>query len=214
MKIEVWSDIACPFCYIGKRNLEAALARFEHRDQVEVTLRSFELDPKAPKDPGISVHEMLAGKYGMSVEEARRMNQALTLRAAGAGLAFNMDKVILTNLFDAHRLLQLAKKHGLQAQVAERLFGAYFTEGMNLGSHEMLEKIAVQAGLDAQEAREALRSGAFADEVRREEEAALELGLSGVPAYIIAGKYLISGAQPEAAMLEALEKAWAAGRSA
>lgn len=210
MKIEMWSDIACPFCYIGKKNLETALERFAHGAQVEVTLRSFELDPQAPKSPGLGLNEILARKYEVSIAEAAQMGKNVSERAAQIGLTFNLDATILTNLLDAHRLLQFAKQHGRQSQLADRLFAAYFTQGLDLGAHDVLARLAVDTGLDALEVDRMLESDAYGDEVRKEEQAALELGLSGVPAFVLAGRYLISGAQPAEAMLEALEKAWKA----
>jgi predicted DsbA family dithiol-disulfide isomerase len=210
MRVEVWSDLACPWCYVGKRRLETALERFPHGDDVEVVWRAFELDPGAPPqhDPSISHTERLARKYGVSVARARAMDEHLAGLARAEGLDFQYQRLRGGNTFDAHRLLHLAETRGIQGAVKERLLRAYFTEGEPIGDRETLIRLAAEAGLDAEEARAALASDAYAAEVRADEEEARELGIHGVPFFVIAGRYGISGAQPADLLLGALTEAW------
>lgn len=208
MKVDIWSDIACPFCYIGKRNFEKALEQFPHKDQVQVTMHSFELDPNAPKDQNISMDQMLAKKYNMSLERARQMNQSVTERAAQAGIHFDLEAAILTNHFDGHRLLHLAKERGVQSAMQEKLFAAYFSEGKDVSNHHELIQLGAEAGLKPAEIKEVLESDMYTAEVREDEANANELGISGVPAFVLAEKYLISGAQPVETFVEALNAAW------
>jgi predicted DsbA family dithiol-disulfide isomerase len=208
MKIEVWSDIACPFCYIGKKNFELALDQFPHKDEIDIEYKSFELDPYAPKEQNQNVHEMLASKYGVTMERAKEMNQSVVDRGAETGIKFNMDKVIPTNTFDANRLLHLAKEFGKQPQMADRLFEAYFVEGKNISDMPTLRKLAQDVGIESPDFDLMLSSDKYTLGVRKDEQAAEELGLSGVPAFVVADKYLISGAQSPKAFLEALKEAW------
>ncbi|RXZ83006.1 DsbA family oxidoreductase [Paenibacillaceae bacterium] len=209
MKIEVWSDFACPFCYIGKRRLESALEQFAHRDDVKVEFKSFELDPNAKRDVDFDIHDMLFKKYGMTREQAMANNINLTEQAKALGLEFNMDKMVLTNTFDAHRLTHLAALHGKREEMAERLFRAYFTEGKHLGDHDVLADLAAEIGLDRQEALGALQSEtAHQQEVRTDEQEASQLGVRGVPFFVIDRKYAISGAQPSEVFLQAVTQAY------
>ncbi|RSK55276.1 DsbA family oxidoreductase [Bacillus canaveralius] len=209
MKIEVWSDFVCPFCYIGKRRLEAALAEFPHKDQVEIEFKSFELDQNAPRNSGESIHESLAAKYGMTVEEAKQANANVGQQAASVGLTFNFDSMKPTNTFDAHRLAKFAKYHEKEAQLTEKLLNAYFTDSKDLSDFETLADIAAAVGLDRQEAVNALQDhNAFANEVRIDESIAQQYGISGVPYFVINSKYAISGAQPTETFTSALEKVW------
>lgn len=207
MKVEIWSDIACPFCYIGKRRFEEALRQFEDSHEVETIYRSFELDPQAKRDVDFDVYDMLASKYGMSREQAIAMNENVEKMAASVGLDFQFKKMILTNTFDAHRLTHLAAKHGRMEQMIERLLRAYFTEGRHVGDHETLAALAEEAGLDREEAAEALKSGAYSEEVRRDEAEARRLGIHAVPFFVINRKYGISGAQSVELFIETLRKA-------
>ena len=209
MKVDIWSDIVCPWCYIGKRRFEAALERFAHRDEVEVTWRAFELDPTAPAERDESHEEHLAAKYGMTREQAGVMIRQMTGRAAEEGLDFRFDLARAGNTFDAHRLLHLAAERGLQDTVKERLMRAYFTEGEPVGDRETLIRLAADAGLDAAEARTVLEGDAYAEDVRTEQSTARSLGISGVPFFVIDRTYGVSGAQPAEVLLEVLEKAWA-----
>lgn len=209
MKIEVWSDYVCPFCYIGKRRLEMALEKFAHKDEVEVLFNSYELDPNTPRDIGQSIHEIIAGKYGVSVDEAKRMNEGIRQQAAEVGLTFNFDTMIPTNTFDAHRLTHFAKTQNKDKELTEKLLQAYFTESKHLGDHKILAHIAAEAGIDRNEALAFLADEeALADEVRRDEQAAQQMGVRGVPFFVINQKYGISGAQPTETFLSALEKVW------
>lgn len=208
MKVEVWSDFACPFCYIGKRRFQAALDRFAHKDKVEVVFRSFELDPNAPRDVDHDVHDMLASKYGMSREQAIAMNKNVGDQAKEADLDFQFDSLVLTNTFDAHRLSHLAARHGKMQEIAESLFQAYFTDSRHLGDRATLTALAEKAGLDPSEAAAALENGDYSEEVRVDEEDAARLGIRGVPFFVIDRKYAVSGAQQSDMFLGALQKAW------
>lgn len=209
MKIEVWSDYVCPFCYIGKRRLEVALDQFPHRDQVEVEFKSFELDPNSPKNIGQNIHEVLAKKYGMSVEKAKEANQGVGQQAATVGLKFNFDEMQPTNTFDAHRLAKFAKTQGKEAAVSEMLLHAYFTESKHIGDIETLADLAEAAGLNRQEVLQVLNDKeAYATDVRQDESLAQQYGVRGVPYFVINQKYAISGAQPTETFMGALQKVW------
>ena len=209
MQVEIWSDVVCPWCYIGKRRFEAALAQFAHRDQVEIVWRSFELDPHASRTSSESLNEVLAKKLGVSPARAAAMNAQVADLAAEEGLDYHLDQARHGNTFDAHRLIHLAETHGLQAAAKERLLRAYFTEGHAISDSEALAALGVEIGLPADEVRSVLSSAAYADDVRADERRAQQLGISGVPFYVIDGTYGISGAQPAAAFLSALEQIWA-----
>jgi predicted DsbA family dithiol-disulfide isomerase len=209
MKIEVWSDYVCPFCYIGKRRLEVALDQFPHRDQVEVEFKSFELDPNSPKNIGQNIHEVLAKKYGMSVEKAKEANQGVGQQAATVGLKFNFDEMKPTNTLDAHRLAKFAKTQGKEAAVSEMLLHAYFTESKHIGDIETLTDLAEAAGLNRQEVLQVLNDKeAYATDVRQDESLAQQYGVRGVPYFVINQKYAISGAQPTETFMGALQKVW------
>jgi len=208
MKVEIWSDFACPFCYIGKRRLESALEQFAHRDDIEVEFRSFELDPNAKRDVDYNVNEMLARKYGMTVEQAAANNRNLTEQARAIGLEYHMDKSVLTNSFDAHRLTHYASQFGKRNEMAERLFKAYFTDGLHIGDHETLANLAAEIGLDREGALAALTGSDFSEEVREDEQFAAQIGVRGVPFFVLDRKYAVSGAQPTEVFLDALEKAY------
>ena len=209
MDVEIWSDIACPWCYIGKRRFEAALAQFEHRDDINVTWRSFELDPTAPPERTGDRAERLAEKYGMTVEQAREAEQRLTSVAAEEGLPFRFDIARSGNTFDGHRLVHLAETQGLQDEMKERLLRAYFTEGELMSDHDTLVRLAAEVGLDAQEVRELLAGDRYADAVRADERTAGELGISAVPTFVIDRQLGASGAQPPEALLDLLRQGWA-----
>ncbi|WP_106765903.1 DsbA family oxidoreductase [Paenibacillus faecalis] len=208
MKVEIWSDFMCPFCYIGKRRFESALNRFPHKDEVEVVYRSFELDPNASYKPGVSMTELLAAKYGMSIEQAQASNDNITKQAAQEGLTYHLDKIAPSNSFDAHRLVHFASQHGKMKEMAERLFHAYFTETRNLEDKELLADLAAEIGLSREEAVAALAGDQFSSEVRADEEAAKRIGVQGVPFFVLGGKYAVSGAQPIDVFIDALEKAY------
>jgi predicted DsbA family dithiol-disulfide isomerase len=210
MKVEIWSDVVCPWCYIGKRRFEAALARFPHRDAVELVWRSFELDPAAgpsPEQPG-SYADRLAAKYGGGLEQAQSMLDSMTATAAAEGLAFRFDLTRLGSTFDAHRLLHLARERGVQDAVKERLDRATFTEGLAVSDRDELVQVVVEAGLDADEAREVLATDRYADAVRADEAQASAYGITGVPFFVVDGTYGVSGAQPAELLEQVLETAW------
>jgi predicted DsbA family dithiol-disulfide isomerase len=208
LKVEVWSDIVCPWCAIGKRRLEAALAKFPHRDAVEVVWRAFELDPSAPALHPEDNATRLATKYGRTPAQVAAMVQQVTDTAAKDGLDFHLAHARSGNTFDGHRVLHLAAERGLQDAVKERFFRGYMTEGQAIGDHEVLVKLASEAGLEAAEVRAVLASDKYAADVLREEETAQELGIRGVPFFVLGGKYAVSGAQPAEVLAQALEQAW------
>ncbi|MCW9134454.1 DsbA family oxidoreductase [Bacillus paramycoides] len=209
MKIEVWSDFVCPFCYIGKRRLEMALEQFPHRDDVEVEFKSFELDPNTPIYSGTSINEVIASKYGISIEEANRNNMQIGNHAASIGLSFNFEEMKPTNTFDAHRLAKFAKDQGKEKEITENLLFAYFTESRNLSDAETLSTIAETSGLDKKEALNVINNkNAYANEVRIDEAIAQQYKITGVPYFIVNQKYAISGAQPLEAFVGALQQVW------
>ena len=209
LQVQVWSDIACPWCYVGKRRLEAAIERLPGPGKVEVVWRAFELDPSAPRaqPPGTSYAGRLASKYRTSIAEAEGMIAHMTTVAAADGLAFRFDLIRPGNTFDAHRLLHLALVRGLQAGVKERFLRAYMTEGEPIGDAATLSRLSVEAGLDPDEVRNVLAGDAYAAAVREDEDEANALGIRGVPFFVLAGRYGISGAQPVDVLVGALEKA-------
>jgi predicted DsbA family dithiol-disulfide isomerase len=206
MEIEIWSDIACPWCYIGKRRLEAALETFEHRDEVTVTWRSFELDPDAPAEREGERAAHLAAKYGVSVEEARAMEDRMAQAAAGDGIEMRFDRTRGANTFDAHRLIHLAAAHGRQDEAKERLLRAHFTEGEPVSDRDTLVRLAGEIGLPEREVREALASDRYADEVREDERTAARMGIGGVPFFVVDRAVGASGAHPPEALLKLLEE--------
>lgn len=210
LRIDIWSDIACPWCYVGKRRLEQALAKFPHRAEVEIVWRAFELDPSAPRvrDTSQSYAERLASKYRVPTPQAQQMIDRMVETAAGDGLEFRFDRIRPGNTFDAHRVLHLAHDRGRQDAVKERLLRGYMTEGQAIGERDVLVELARDAGLDEAEVGDALDSGRYTDEVRQDEALARELGISGVPFFVLAGRLAVSGAQPSEVMLGALERAW------
>lgn len=208
MDIEIWSDIACPWCYVGKRRFEAALEQFEHRDDVRVTWRSFELDPAAPAEREGDRATRLAEKYGMTVERAREMERHMTQTAAGEGLDFRFDIARSGATFDAHRLVHLAHEHDRQDAMKERLLRAYFTEGELMSDHETLVRLAVEVGLDGDEVRQMLTTDGYADEVREDERTAARFGISAVPTFVVDRALGASGAHPPEALLGLIREGW------
>jgi predicted DsbA family dithiol-disulfide isomerase len=206
MDVEIWSDIACPWCYVGKRRFEAALAGFEGRDDVRVTWRSFELDPNAHASRDETAAEHLAGKYGMPVEEARARQEQLARTAAADGLEFHFDHVRAANTFDAHRLTHLAAAHDRQDAMTERLQRAHFTEGKLLSDHETLVRLAAEVGVPEDEAREMLASERFSAEVRADEQTAADAGIHAVPTFVVDRRIAVAGAQQPEVLLELLRR--------
>lgn len=208
MRVDIFSDVACPWCYIGKRRFEKALDQFAHSDEVEITWHSYQLDPTAPKVSDINLNDMLAKKYGMGVQKAIEANQRVTNLAAEEGLEYRLDKARYGNTFDAHRLIHLAADRNLQGEVKERFLKAYFSEGEALGDTETLVRLVSEVGIDAEEARAVLAGDDYADAVRDDIQNAREIGIQGVPFFIIDEKYGISGAQPTDLFKKALDQVW------
>ena len=208
MTVEVWSDVVCPFCYIGKRELETALSRFPQKDSVTVVWKSFELDPYAPTNSQESTYTMLSRKYGMTLDQARERSAGVKERAATLGLAYDLDSTVVTNSFDAHRLLQLAKTQGKGDAMKERLLSAHFVEGKRIGDRATLLALATEAGLQGAEA--VLDSDAYSDAVRADELEAQRFRITGVPFFVFDRRLGVSGAQSSEHFLQALEQAWEA----
>lgn len=208
MLVEIWSDVVCPWCYIGKRRFETALERFPHRDDVEVVWRSFELDPNAPRRVEGVASERLARKYGITVEQAEASHAQMTDVARGEGLDFRLDHAQSGNTFDAHRLIHLAAAQDLQDAMEERLMRAYFTEGAPIGDRDTLVTLASEVGLDPDEVRKVLESDDYAEAVRADERRAASLGITSVPFVALDEKYGVSGAQPADTFRRALQQAW------
>ncbi|MFI5287725.1 MAG: DsbA family oxidoreductase [Candidatus Dormibacteria bacterium] len=210
MEIEIWSDVVCPWCYIGKRRFERALGLFDHQGEVNVTWRSFQLDPSAPVTSEGDPIERLAAKYGMSRAAAEAAQARVTANAATEGLDFHLDRARSGNTFDAHRLIHLAHSVGRQDALKERLMAGYFVEGAPIGDHDALSRLAVEAGLDESVVRDVLAGDAYADDVRRDELEARQLGITGVPFFVLDRAYGVSGAQPSELILGAMQQAWTA----
>jgi predicted DsbA family dithiol-disulfide isomerase len=208
LRIEIWSDVACPWCWVGKRHLEAAANRFPH--PVEVVWRSFELDPGAPRSPesDLDYVERLARKYRATREAAQGMIDRMTRVGAADGLDFRFDRAKPGNTFDAHRLLCWAAEHGKQDALEERLFLAYMHEGRSVADHDELVALADEVALPADEARAVLESSRYTDEVRAEQALAAGLGVTGVPFFVVGQRYALSGAQPSEVLLQAMQRAW------
>jgi predicted DsbA family dithiol-disulfide isomerase len=206
--VEIWSDIACPWCYVGKRRFEAALAGFEHRDEVRVTWRSFELDPSAPRERDGDLAARLAEKYGMTVEQARASQQQLTDVAAGEGLDFRFDIARSGLTFDGHRVIHLAAEHDLQDAMKERLLRAYFTEGELIGDHDTLVRLATEVGVPEEDVRGTLGGDRFAEAVRADESTAQQFGISAVPTFVVDRALGASGAHPPEQLLDLLRQGW------
>jgi protein disulfide-isomerase len=209
MNIDIWSDVMCPFCYIGKRKLEGALLQFEHKENVQIVWHSFQLDPTIEYEPGRDLYSYLAERKGATREWSVMVHKQMTESAKKEGLTYNFDKAIIANSFDAHRLIQLAKKHGVGDAVEERLFSAYFTEGKNISDHNTLMQIGMDAGLRAVEVGEMLNSDYLAAEVHNDIMQAQRLGIRGVPFFLLDEQLGVSGAQPVEVFTDALQQAWA-----
>jgi len=209
MQVEIWSDVVCPWCYIGKRRFERALAGFAHRDEVQVVWRSFELDPSAPAERTGGYADDLAGKYGVPVAQAQSMLDTMTATAAQDGLELRFDTARPGSTFDAHRLLHLAAERGVQDAVEERLMRATLTEGEPVGDADTLVRLVAEVGLDADEARAVLASDRYAEQVRGDQQQARAYGITGVPFFVVDGRYGLSGAQPAEAIGQVLAQAWA-----
>ena len=206
MKIEIWSDYVCPFCYIGKRNLEAALNSTGLKDKVEIVYKAYELAPGSPATTNKPVKEGLAEKYNMSIAEAEGMLDNVTVQAKAVGLNYDFDNIRDANTFAAHRLAKLAAKENLGEEMTEALLHAYFVEAKQIGSEEVLLEIATKVGLDKEQVKHVLESEDYIEEVKADITEAGQVGVKGVPFFVINKKYAISGAQPPEAFAEALKK--------
>ena len=215
MKVEIWSDVVCPWCYIGKRRFEDALSRFPHADEVEVEWKAFELDSTSTSGrPGQAggLAPALAAKFGTTLEGAQGMLDATTATAAAEGLDYHFERAVPANTVDAHQVIHLAGERGVQDAVKERLMRAYFTEGEAVGDREVLVRLGAEAGLDADEVRAVLAEGRLVDAVRSDEAEAAALGARGVPFFVVDRRYGVAGAQPAEQFLAVLERAWAESR--
>jgi predicted DsbA family dithiol-disulfide isomerase len=208
MKINIWSDVRCPFCYIGKRKFEMALERFQHKNDVEVEWQSFELDPNLVTKRDVTAVDHISEIKGISKAKAKEMHQYVTHVAKGVGLDFNLENSVVANSFNAHRLIQFAKSKELGNEAEEALFKAHFIEGKNIDDNEALVETGVSIGLDENETREMLASDAFAKEVKQDEMQAQNFGIRGVPFFVLNDKYAVSGAQSPETFLQAMEQTW------
>jgi len=211
--VDLWSDIVCPFCYLGDRQLRRAVEDFEHADQVVVRRHAFELDPRSPINSGLTLDEVLARKYSMSLEQARTINLRMEESARALELKWSLAAARPTNTFDGHRVIALAQTQGLDGAMSDRLFAAYFSEGELVSDHATLERLALEVGVAG--AGELWGNEVFVEEVRGDEAAAEELGISGVPSFVVDGKFMVVGAQGSDHLLSVLRRAWArrAGQS-
>jgi predicted DsbA family dithiol-disulfide isomerase len=208
MKVEIWSDVMCPFCYIGKRKFEKALSQFSHKEEIEIEWKSFQLNAALKTDPTKNVTHYLAEIKGWTLDYAKQMNDHVTGMAKEVGLEYDFDKAIVANSFDAHRLLQLAKKYGKGDELEERLFKAYFTEGKNTADHETLLQLAEEIALPREEVKKLLGSKEYAEDVQRDIYEARQIGVNGVPFFVVDRKYAISGAQAPETFLKLLNSTW------
>lgn len=208
MKIEIWSDVMCPFCYIGKRQLEMALERFEHKEEVKVTFHSFQLNPHAEKNTGMDIHQVLSVKLGCSYEKAKQMNYQVAQQAKEVGLDYRFDTLIPTNSYDALRLSYYAKEKDKMKEMMERLMKAYLVDSLDVGDHTTLARLAGEVGLDENEALDVLASDRYGDNIASDKVEGSKIGIRGVPFFIVNDKYTVSGAQPNEIFLELLQQVW------
>lgn len=208
MKVEIWSDVMCPFCYIGKRRFEDALQQFEHKDKVEIEWKSFQLNPDMVTDPSTNINQYLADAKGWTLDYAQQMNNHVTEMAAEVGLTYHMDTAVVANSFNAHQFTHLAKKHGLGDAAEEALFKAYFTDGKNVDDTGTLAELGTAIGLDADEIKQTLAANTYADAVKHDVAEAQYLGIKGVPFFVMNGKYGVSGAQAVPVFSQTIEKAF------
>ncbi len=208
MKVDIWSDVMCPFCYIGKRKFEEALAQFANGKDIAIEWHSFQLDPDVQAQPGRDVYSYLAERKGISPAQSKQMHENVVEMAKSVGLQYNFDKAIIANSFDAHRIGHLAKKYGKGDAMEEQLFRGYFTEGKDIGNHDVLIAMAKAIGIDEQEAAEVLKNNTYADAVQADIQQAAQIGVRGVPFFVLNNKYAVSGAQAPETFLQALTQAW------
>lgn len=208
MKVEIWSDVVCPFCYIGKRKFENALKDFAQKDKVEIVWRSFQLDPEMEVVPGQTLHEYLGKRKGTTAAEGKKMNDSMAATAKEVGLKYDLDNAIINNTLNAHRLLHLAKKNGLQNETKEALFAAYYTDAKNIGDTATLVSIGKSVGLNGVEINSMLQSDEYIKDVQQDQILAQQIGVQGVPFYVFNNKYAVSGAQATDVFIQVLNKVW------
>ena len=211
LKIQIWSDVMCPYCYIGKRRIEGALAQFNHKDAVEIEWKSFQLDANFVASADDNIYDHLAEKYRKDREWAKEMVDNMTQNAKNSGLDFDFDKAILANSYNAHRLLHLAKKHNLGDALKELLFKAYLTDGKNVDDLATLSALGQEVGMDKDLIEGVLNSDAYGDAVKQDIMMAQQIGVQGVPFFVFDNKYAVSGAQHEETFVKTLEKVWEEG---
>ena len=212
LTIQIWSDVMCPFCYIGKRKIEEALNQFENKEAVAIEWKSFELDPSFVATPNENIVDHLAEKYRKDTDWAQTMIENITENAKRSGLDFHFEKAILANSLNAHRLLHLAKKHKLSNEVKELLFKAYLTDGKNVNDWDTLKNIGLEAGIETAEIEQLINTNAYTNEVRQDQQEAQAIGITGVPFFVFDNKYAVSGAQSADVFLKTLEKTWEEGK--
>ncbi len=212
LKIQIWSDVMCPFCYIGKRKIEEALNQFENKESVAIEWKSFQLDPSFVATPNENLAEHLAEKYRKDTDWAQTMLENMTENAKNSGLDFHFEKAILANSLNAHRLLHLAKEHKLSNEVKELLFKAYLTDGKNVNDWDTLKEIGLEAGLETAEIEQLINSKDYTKEVLQDQQQAQAIGVTGVPFFVFDNKYAVSGAQSTDVFLKTLEKTWEDGK--
>ena len=208
MNIQIWSDIRCPFCYIGKKKFEMALEKFVHKDDISVTWKSFQLDPSLKTEPDVSPKEHFAKQKGISLQQVEGMYQQVLNAAKDVNLDFNLEKSVVANSFNAHRLIQLAKTKGLGNEIEEELFKAHFIDGKNIDDIETLTESGTSIGLDEKEVKEMLATDAYTQEVEKDEAEARSIGVTGVPFFVLNNKYAVSGAQSPETFLQALTQSY------
>jgi predicted DsbA family dithiol-disulfide isomerase len=211
LKIQIWSDVMCPFCYIGKRRIEEALSLFANKDSVAIEWKSFQLDPSFVATPNENIIDHLTAKYRKDSDWAQTMVDNMTANAKKSGLNFHFDKAILANSLHAHRLLHLAKKHNISNELEELLFKAYLTDGKDVNDLKTLELLGLEVGLEKEEIENVLYSDIYTNEVKQDQEEGKSLGVNGVPFFVFDNKYSVSGAQATEVFLETLEKSWKEG---
>lgn len=208
MEVKIWSDVRCPFCYIGKHNFEKALEQFEHKDKIKVTWKSFELDPTIKTRTGLSELDYLAKVKGMGKAQVEQMFEHIKTSAKDTGIEFNFEDAVVANSFNAHRVMQFAKTKGKGNDIEEAMFKAHFTDGLNIDDNEELVQIAASVGLDKKEVEEVVNSDQFADKVTEDIATAQQIGVRGVPFFVLNDKYAVSGAQPTDSFLQALQQSY------
>lgn len=211
LKVQIWSDIMCPYCYIGKRRIEGALAQFAHKDAVEIEWKSFQLDANFVASPEDNLAEHLAEKYRKDIDWAQEMMDSMTQNAKNSGLDFHFEKAVMANSFNAHRLLHLAKQHHIADALKELLFKAYLTDGLNIDDKTVLTQLGLSVGLDAAAIAAVLESDAYANEVQQDITMAQSIGVQGVPFFVFDNKYAVSGAQNVETFVQTLDRAWSEG---